>query len=261
MLHLDVPDVAGAARRAAVDLAPRDDAAADTGADLDAEEVPHRSGHARVPLPQRHEVHVVVDQDGAAQLLAERLADGEAVPAGHDRRRHGDALGEADRTRHADAGAVEALGHSRGPELGRHGQDLFEDGDRPFPHVHGLVEMAQDLQLGVGDGHVDRGGADVDAQEAQPRREPDVVGAASAARGGESVGHHEPGLQQAVYLHGQLGAGEIDQVSQLGAGVGAAVAQQPEQSGLVRVRGSSRHPSHAALPSRLRLGNPVGTGR
>ena len=114
-LDLDVADVAGAARHTAVDLAADDDAAADAGADLDAEEVAHGAGDARVLLPHRHQVHVVVDHDGAAEFLAERLADREAVPAGHDRRRDRHALGEADRTRYADAGAVEALGEPGGP--------------------------------------------------------------------------------------------------------------------------------------------------
>src|SRR5690606_22673376 len=45
---LDVPDVARAAGRPAVDLAADDDAAADAGADLDAEEVGDGAGDARV---------------------------------------------------------------------------------------------------------------------------------------------------------------------------------------------------------------------
>ena len=243
-LDLDVADVAGAARRAAVDLTADDDAAADAGADLDAEEVAHGAGDARVLLPHGHQVHVVVDHDRAAEFLAERLAYGEAVPAGHDRRGDRHALGEADRAGDADAGAVEALGESRGPELGGHGQDLLEDGDRALAYVHGLVEVAEDLQLGVGDGDIDRGGADVDAEEAQLGGEPDVVRAAAAARGGESVGDDEPGLQQPVDLHGELGTGEVDLIAQLGTGVGASVAQQAQQPRLMRVRGSSRHASH-----------------
>lgn len=160
---------------------------------------------AGVLLPQRHEVHVVVDEDRAAQLLAERLPYGEAVPAGHDRRRHRDALGKADRPGDADAGAVEPLRPPGGPELRRQGQNLLEDRDRALAHVHRFVEVTEDLQLGVGDGDVDRGRADVDAEKAELRIEADVVGAAAAARGGESVGHDEARLQQPVHLHGQPG--------------------------------------------------------
>lgn len=207
-VDLDVPDVPGAAGRTSVDLAADDDAAADAGAYLDAEEVAHGAGHARVLLPHRHEVHVVVDHDGAAQLLAERLADRETVPAGHDRRRDRHALGEADGAGDPDARAVEALGESGGPQFGGQRQDLLEDGDGALAHVHRVVEVSQYLQLRVGDGHVDRGRADVDPEEPQFGSEPDVVRAAPAARCGESVGHHQAGLQQPVHLDGELRARE-----------------------------------------------------
>lgn len=78
-----------------------------------------------------------------------------------------------------------------------------------------MVEVAQDLQLRVGDRHIDRCGADVDAEEAQCGSEPDVVRATPTAGGGESVGHDKSGLQQPVHLDGELGAGEIDLIPQL----------------------------------------------
>jgi hypothetical protein len=134
---------------------------------------------------------------------------------------------------------------------------LLEDRDRALAHVHGVVDVPERLQFGVGDGDVDRGRADVDAEEAQPGVEPDVVGAAAAARGGESVGHDQPRLQQPVHLHGQLGPREVDLVTQLGTGVGAAVAQQREQPGLVGVRGSCGHTSHEPLPASIGLCAPV----
>ncbi len=247
-LDLDVADVAGAAGGAAVDGGADHDAAADAGADLDAEEVTGGAGDPGVLFAHRHEVHVVVDHDGAAQFLAERLADREAVPAGHDRRGDGDALGEADRAGHADAGTVEPLGEAGRLELLGHVEDLLEDGDRPFADIHRLGDVAQHLQLGVGDGHIDRGGADVDAEEAQVGREADVVRTASAARGGEAVGDDEAGLQQPVHLDGEFGAGEVDLLAELGAGVGTAVAEQPQQARLVCVGGSCGHASHAPLP-------------
>lgn len=213
------------------------------------------AGDARVLLTQRHQVHVVVDHDRAAELLAERLPYGEAVPARHDRRGHRHALGEADRSRDADAGAVEALGEPGGAQLRGHGEHLLEDRDRALAHVQWLVDVPEDLQLGVGDGDVDRGRADVDAEEAEFGVEADVVAAAPAARGGESVGHHESGLQQPVHLDGQLGPGEVDLVAQLGTGVGPSVAQQLEQSRLVGVSGSCGHASHEPLPASIGLGS------
>ena len=168
---------------AAVDLAADDDAAADAGADLDAEEVARPSGRRPACCsPMRHEVHVVVDHDGAAQFLAERLADGEPVPARHDRRGDRHALGEAHRPRHPDAGAVEALGDVRRPSVWRPwSRTCSKTATGPSRTSIGLVEVAEDLQLGVGDGDVDRGGADVDAEEAQARGEPDVVRTPAAA--------------------------------------------------------------------------------
>ena len=106
---------------------------------------------------------------------------------------------------HADAGAVEPLGEPGGRSLAAIGEHLLEDGDRALAYVHGLVEVPEHLQLGVGDGDVDRGRADVDAEEAQGGSEPDVVRAAAAAGGGESVGHDQARLQQPVDLDGQLG--------------------------------------------------------
>src|SRR5262249_10888574 len=111
-----------------------------------------------------------------------------------------------------------------------------------------FVEVAEDLQLGVGDRHVHRGGADVHAEEAQRRREPDGARPPPAAGGGETVRDGEPGLQQPVDLGGQGGPGELETVRQRGPGPGAVVTYQPEQARLVRVRRTSRHTPHATLP-------------
>ncbi|GAA1706145.1 hypothetical protein GCM10009680_53660 [Streptomyces yatensis] len=248
-LGLDVADVARAARRTAVDLTADDDPAADTGADLHAEEVLDGTGDSGMLLPHRHEVHIVVDHHRAAQFLAERLPYGEAVPPRHDRRCHRHALGEPHGAGHSYARPVESLGHPGGPELRGHVQHLLEDRDGSLAHIHGLVEMAENLQFGIGHGDVHGGGADVDAEQPQPGREPDVVRAPATARGREPVRGHQPGLQQPVDLHGQLRTREVDLIAQLSAGVGAAVAQQAEQSRLMRVRRSCRHAPHAAPPA------------
>ena len=102
-VDLDVPDVAGAAVRAPVDLAVEVDAAADAGADLHEEQVVGRVGDPAVPLADGHDVDVVVHHDRAAVLAGEQLAHRVAVPARHDRRRDRHAVAEADRAGHADA--------------------------------------------------------------------------------------------------------------------------------------------------------------
>src|SRR5688572_19219254 len=87
----DVADVARRAVRAAVDLAPGDDAAADAGADLDVEEVRDVAPVGPV-LAEGHDVDVVVDEDRQrAEAVGEPARDGEPVPAGHDRRADGPA--------------------------------------------------------------------------------------------------------------------------------------------------------------------------
>ena len=63
---LDVADVAGAALRAAVEPAVRDDAGADAGPDLDDDDVVVAGRDARSPLPEGQDVDVVVDPDRGA---------------------------------------------------------------------------------------------------------------------------------------------------------------------------------------------------
>jgi hypothetical protein len=104
LVDADVADVAGRAVGAAVHLAVADDAAADAGADLDDEEVGQRT--LQPPqLAQRHQVDVVVDEHRRGVVLAQVVADREAVPGRHQRRVHELADGEVDRPGHADADA------------------------------------------------------------------------------------------------------------------------------------------------------------
>ena len=119
-----------------------------------------------------------------------------------------------------------------------------EDGVRALPHVDRLAGVREHLQLGVGDGDVDRGGADVDAEEPQLRGQPDDGGAAAAAGGGQPAGLDQPELREPVQLDGELGPGELDRVAELGPGDGAHVAQQGEEERLMAVLRPDRHPSH-----------------
>ena len=79
-----------------------DDAAADTGADLDDEEVLELAALAPEHA-ERHQVHVIVDEDGRIEDLAQVVADGIAVPTWHERRIHELADSEIDRAGYADA--------------------------------------------------------------------------------------------------------------------------------------------------------------
>src|SRR4051812_30582778 len=82
VLDPDVPDVAGRALDPAVDLAVQHDAAPDARADLDEQEVVDAAGGAGVPLPERHDVDVVVDHHGRTDGGGEGVTHREAVPAG-----------------------------------------------------------------------------------------------------------------------------------------------------------------------------------
>ena len=136
----DVADVARRALGAAVDAAAGDDAAADAGADLHVEQVLDVAP-VRPVLAERHDVHVVVDEDGRVVVRGEPVRDREAVPAGHDRRRDGLAAREGDRAGDADADAA---------DVGGGAGDLFEQDDEA------LVDVLEDDLGAVGDVHVER---------------------------------------------------------------------------------------------------------
>ena len=81
----DVAEVAGRALGAPVQLAAADDARADAGGHLDEDEVLDVGVDGRV-LAERHDVDVVVHQDGPPRAAADVGRDVVAVPARHDRR-------------------------------------------------------------------------------------------------------------------------------------------------------------------------------
>ena len=99
----------------------------DAGTDLHEEQVVGGPGDSAVPLADRHDVHVVVDDDRAVVLAPEQVADRVSVPTGHDRRRHRNAVAEAHRTGHADADAGQ-------PGVGAVGAQLREDLVDPVQH-------------------------------------------------------------------------------------------------------------------------------
>nr|BFE75766.1 hypothetical protein GCM10020092_090670 [Actinoplanes digitatis] len=146
-VDLDVADVAGAAVHPAVDVAAEVDAAADARADLDEEEVVDRVRDTAVPLTDRHDVDVVVHDRRAAVLAGQRLPDGIAVPARHDRRGDRHAVAEADRAGHPDADGVEPLVGAVGAGLGEQLVDPVQDRLGPGPDVGGLLVRRDGLEL------------------------------------------------------------------------------------------------------------------
>ena len=233
----------------------RGDAAADAGADLDEQEVVDRAGDAGVLLAERHDVDVVVDQHRAAELAGERVPDREAVPARHDRRRDRDAVAEADRAGHAGPGPREGARGVGGAQLADHLQRAADDDLGAPPDVDRLGLVREHPQLAVGDGDVDRGGADVDAEEAGVAGDPHDRGAAAAAGRGEAGGLDQAELDQAVELDREPGPGQLDRVAELGPGARSVVAQQPQEPRLLRV--VRPHHRHAGDGTRT---HPAGPG-
>ncbi len=252
LVDLDVPDVARAAGHPVVDLAADHDAAPDAGPDLHEEEVVDGPGEPGVQLAERHDVHVVVHQHGAAELLAHRLPHRVAVPAGHDRGRDRYARGEAHRPGQADAGAVDLGGDAPGPQLAEQLARLAEDGGRAVADVGRGGDLPEHLQLAVGHRHVDRGRADVDAGEPQAGRDAHDAGPPSAAGRREPGGLHEPEIGEPVELHGHLGPGQPDDVAELGARARALPAKKQEEPRLMDVLRASCHSPDAPSRSELR---------
>src|SRR5581483_9853138 len=82
-LDAHVAEVARAAVRTAHERGIHEQPRADTGPDLDEDEVGDVAGDAARMLADRHQVDVVVDEDRTGDKLRERVPDGEVVPAGH----------------------------------------------------------------------------------------------------------------------------------------------------------------------------------
>ena len=160
---LDVPDVAGAALRAAVEAAVGDDAGADAGPDLDDDHVVVADRDPGPPLPEREDVHVVVDPDRRVVARREPFADRVAVPAGHDRRRDRPSRRELDRPGHADPDAPQPAraGPGRRAQLVEQLVDALEAGIGAGRDLCRLVVVAQDPAIEARDGDVDARRAEV----------------------------------------------------------------------------------------------------
>ena len=113
---------------------------------------------------------------------------------------------------------------------------------------HGIGGVRDQAQLAVGDRDVDRGGPDVDADEAQGPGEAHEVRAPPPAGLRETLRLDQPELDEPVQLDGDLGLREPHRLAELGAGRLAPVAEQTQQTSLVTVlgpRADSVHPASA----------------
>ena len=192
-------DVASTPLRAAVEPAVRDDPGADAGPDLDDHDVVVAGGHARAPLAECEQVHVVVDPDRRAVPGGEPLADRIAVPARHDRWRDGPAGPELDRTRHADPDAPQSTGHA----LGRREQeveqrvDAIEPGLGSVLDARGLVVMAEDPAVEGGERDVDAGRTEVGDEQVAGRGPECELARRTAARAWpDRALRHQPAVDQ-----------------------------------------------------------------
>src|SRR5699024_9424633 len=83
--HGDVTEVPGRALFPTAKFAVNDQAGADAGGDLDEDEVLDVRP-MRMMLAQRHDIHIVVNEDRSRESALEIAWHVETVPSGHDRR-------------------------------------------------------------------------------------------------------------------------------------------------------------------------------
>jgi hypothetical protein len=179
-----------------------------------------------VHLAERHDVHVVVDEDRAAEMLRQHGPHRVLVPTRHDRRGHRHTVPERHRPGDTDAGAVQLERAVLRAQLADELEDHRQNGLGAVADVDGLADLLHHAQVGVGERDVHRRGADVDSQEAQAAGQVDDRGPAPTSGRGEPTGLDQAHLGQAVQLDGQLRARQVHGVTQLGPAHRAEVAQQ-----------------------------------
>ena len=197
----DVADVARGALGATVDATAGDDAAADAGADLHVQQVLDLAP-VRPVLAERHDVHVVVDEDGRVVVAGEPARDREAVPAGHDRRRDGLAAREGDRAGDTDTDAAHVRGAAvdLGEQPAERLVDLLEHDLRAFGDIQVERRLRQGRTGEIGHHETRVGRAQIADQhdaralvEGQHRGRPPAGGSAAAGFVHELV--REQGIQ------------------------------------------------------------------
>jgi hypothetical protein len=182
-------------------------------------------------LAERHDVHVVVDEDRRVVVLGEPVGHGEAVPAGHDRRGDGLAAAEGHGAGDADADAADV---DRG--AGDLGEELLEALVDPLEHdlragrdVHVERRLGQRGAREVAHHEPGVGGAEVGDQddaralvEREDGRGPATGGGAASGLVNELVG------EQGIEPLRNGGASQTGAANQIGAGHRLAVPDQAE---------------------------------
>ncbi len=281
-VHLEVPDLAGEAVRAAQQPAVQDDAAADPDLAGEVHQVGRAGGDAGGVLGQGGEVRVVVHPYRQAQRAehgGQPLGQGQLVPGQVGGERH-DAAGDVHEPGDGDR---DAGGGRSGPP---HGLDGLPCHGREPPHgavraaAHRVVhDPALDQDPAAEVGAVDRDVVDVDlhaeradVRAVQGHRAP---GAADCADVPDADLAYETPFQQLGHQVGDGGAVQPGRLGDVGAGQDPVVAQlaqherevRPAQRGRTRrwsaARGAIgwlvRHAHHLPLCLSLRSINRVVT--
>ena len=197
-----MPDVAGGALRAAVQPPVRDEAGPDAGTDLDVEHVALAAAEARPQLPERHDVHVVVDPGGHGVAGGEPVAHRVRVPARHDRRRDRAAAGELDRAGEPDAHPPQRRRRLRPgrQQLVEQLLDPAQDRLRAGRHVQRLLPQPQQRAAEVGDTGLQVGRPQLgDQQAAGAGAEAQLTGRPPARGGREPAVLEQPGVEQLLH--------------------------------------------------------------
>ena len=150
---------------------------------------------------------------------------------------------------HADADAGRAVDALLGEQLPGQREGVGQHGLGSAADVGSPAYLAgEHAQPAVGDRDVDRGGAHVDADEAQPGVEVDERGASTAAgRGGSGLGSQAE-VDQPVDLRGHGRAGDVEPRRQLHPGQRAVVAEVAQDAGLVgRLRAPRQGVCHPGI--------------
>ncbi len=180
----DVPDLTGGATRAAVELAVDDDAAADTGADGDEDQVAAAAPRAFMELAIGRQLGIVLEMGGHARGGLEQAGDRDVVPPGQVRGVDEHALHRVGRAGDADASGAKV--RCRQPVVaGQLFHHLSQGLDALVGSGHRVgvaMPLVDHLAGFVPHRHAQVGATDVDAENMAPARTHASPSASAATR-------------------------------------------------------------------------------